>query len=231
VGSSQGTGINEAQARSFRELSNKARARVKVTEGVFTTDACVAGKVYVDCNGNQMQDPEEVGIPNVRLFLQDGTNITTDSEGKYSYCGISPRSNVMKIDSLTLPRGSRMVTTSNRNLGDGQSLFIDAKNGELVRVDFAEGSCSNTVMEQVKARRTQGEVRSPGTEKQGQPAKKFEGKSSAFPQQGTDSANQPLIKPREKTGGKESNNENDQPAPTLPSASNNTRGQNVREKQ
>jgi large repetitive protein len=129
---------------------------------------------------------------------------------------------------LTMPRGSRLTTTSNRNLGDANSIFLDVKNGQLIRADFAEGSCSNTVLEQVKARRTQGEVRSTDTEKKGQPALKWEGKSPQYPQQGTDGANQPLVVPRTTNGGVESAPEQNTPVPQMPGASSNTQGANVR---
>jgi len=160
----------------------------------------VAGKIFVDCNGNQIQDREELGIPGVRLVLQDGTTLISDSEGKYSYCGLPPRSAVLKVDSTTLPRGSRLVTSSNRNLGDANSLWLDLKNGELHRADFIEGSCSNPVLEQTKARRAQGEVRAPEAEKKG-PALRFDSKahglsSTSSPQQGTDGANQTVPKAR-----------------------------------
>jgi hypothetical protein len=127
-----------------------------------------------------------------------------------------------------MPRGSRLTTTSNRNLGDGNSLFLDAKNGQLIRADFAEGSCSNTILEQVKARRTQGEVRSVETEKTGQPAIKFDGKSSSYPEQGTDSANQPLVMPRPPTSGTGSVPEQNIPVPEMPGASGRTQGANMR---
>jgi large repetitive protein len=135
---------------------------------------------------------------------------------------------VIGVDMLTMPRGSRMTTTTNRNLGDGNSIFLDTKNGQLLRADFAEGSCSNTVLEQVKRRRTQGEVRSTETEKTGQPALKFEGKSPQYPQQGTDSANQPLVVPRPPNGGTPSTPEQNTPVPKMPGASSNTQGANVR---
>ena len=128
-------------------VSNTAQYKVKVTGGVFTNDACVAGKVFVDCNNNHIQDAEELGIPGVRMYMEDGTYFISDVEGKYSYCGISPKTHVLKVDNLTMPRGSRMTITSNRNTGDANSLFLDTKNGELIRADFAEGSCSNTVLE------------------------------------------------------------------------------------
>ena len=234
VGAQQGDGVNTAQGISVsgtqQLVSNIARAKVKVTGGVFSTEACVVGKVYVDCNGNMVQDREELGIPGVRLLLQDGTGITTDSEGKYSHCGLPPRTQVLKVDPLTLPRGARLVTSSSRNAGDANSLFLDLKNGELQRADFIEGSCSNTVLEQVKARRAQGEVRAVDSEAKGTPALKFEGKAPGYPQQGTDSANQPPVKPRVPASETDpppapvqpSRPEQNVPVPQLPAASQNT---------
>jgi len=212
VGADQGDGVNRAQAHgcAFQQgcvdagmqpypgsvPSNQAQYRVRVTGGVFTSEGCVLGKVFVDCNRNHVQDPEELGIPGVRMYFEDGTWVVSDSEGKYSYCGLPPQSHTLKVDASTLPVGSRLTTSSNRNLGDADSLFIDLKNGELHRADFVEGSCSNPVIEQVKARRTQGEVRAPETET-GQPALRFESKPLRSPQQGTDSANQrPIVDPR-----------------------------------
>ena len=229
VGALQGDGINRVQAKIGKSASNTAQAKVVVQGGVFSSDACLAGKVFVDCNNNHIQDAEEVGVPGVRLYLSDGTYFITDSEGKYSYCGLQPKSYVLSIDMLTMPRGSRMTTTSNRNLGDANSLFLDVKNGQLIRPDFAEGSCSNTVMEQANARRAKGEIRAPETEKTGQPAQKWEGKSPRFPQQGTNSADQILIAPRPANGGATSVPEQNAPVPQMPAASSNTRGANVRE--
>ena len=55
------------------------------------------------------------------------------------------------------------------------------------------------MIEQVKARRTQGEIRAPETERNQQPLR-FESKPARAPQQGTDSANQrPIVEPRPTT--------------------------------
>ena len=70
---------------------------------------------------------------------------------------VPPRT-TLKVDKSTLPSGSILVESSNRNALDPNSLFIDLKNGELHQADFIEGSCSPEVMEQTKARRAQGEV-------------------------------------------------------------------------
>ncbi|MDO5609258.1 MAG: hypothetical protein Q4G62_00500, partial [Pseudomonadota bacterium] len=214
VGAQQGDGINRATAYACQGPdscldpqtllprtdqgvipSNEAQFQVRIGRGVFSDEGCVLGKIFVDCNLNHVQDPEELGIPGVRLYFQDGTWMVSDSEGKYSYCGLPPMSHTLKVDPSTLPVGSRLTTSSNRNLGDAESLFIDLKNGELHRADFIEGSCSNRVLEQVKARRTQGEVRAPETETRHAPLR-FESKPLRAPQQATDSANQPVVRPR-----------------------------------
>jgi large repetitive protein len=243
VGAMQGDGVNRARGHAcgaptgcvgadLQPLAgslptNEAAYKVRVTGGVFAPEACVLGKIFVDCNNNQVQDREEVGIPGVRLFMQDGTTFVSDSEGKYSLCGVPPKSAVLKVDPITLPRGSRLTTSSNRNLGDAGSLWLDLKNGELHRADFIEGSCSNTVLEQTKARRAQGEVRAPEPEKQGGPALRFDSKAHGLtpqssPQQGTDGANQRVPKPREPVAPSKGvpnapvNDETNVPTPALP---------------
>jgi uncharacterized repeat protein (TIGR01451 family) len=168
VGADLGDGINRAQAKAPSATSSlEATAKVLVTRGVFTREACVAGKVFVDCNQNGgqdkgerngIQDKGEMGIPGVRLYMEDGTNITTDENGQYSICGVRAISHVMQVDTTTMPVGSRMGITSNRNLGDGVSLMMNIKAGELYRADFAEGTCTPSILEQVNQRIKSGAV-------------------------------------------------------------------------
>jgi uncharacterized repeat protein (TIGR01451 family) len=166
IGSDLGDGINRAQAKApFATSSLVASAKVLVTRGVFTREACVAGKVYIDCNQNGgadkgerngMQDKGEPGIPGVRLYMEDGTNITTDENGQYSICGIRAITHVMQVDTTTMPVGSVMGITSNRNLGDGVSLMMNIKAGELYRADFNESSCTPAILKEVEQRRLKG---------------------------------------------------------------------------
>jgi hypothetical protein len=142
VGADRGDGVNRVSATAGTVRSNEARATVKVGGGVFGTDACVLGKVFMDCNDNGLQDEGETGVAGVRLVLESGWTVVTDSEGKFSLCGLPPRTHGIKLDSSTLPAGMAARITSNRNLGDPGSLLLDLKNGELARADFAVGQCA-----------------------------------------------------------------------------------------
>lgn len=162
-GAQQGDGVNRAVANyrtgsalNLYSESNTAIAKVTVVGGVFTDKGYIVGKVYTDCNKDRIQNENEVGIPGIRIYLEDGTNIITDAEGKFSFYGVSPRTHVLKIDRTSLPAGltdSDFIDLSNRNLGKADSRFVDLKNGELHKADFAVQTCSNSVMAEVGQRR------------------------------------------------------------------------------
>ena len=143
VGALQGDGINRAVAASGDVRSNTTRARVIVSGGVFTTDGCVVGTIFVDGNGNRVQDPDEPGVPDVYLDLEEGTTLVSDVEGKYSYCGLRSTTHVLHVDRTTLPAGAELTTSSNRNAGNAGSLFIDLTPGEVHRADFIVDAGAN----------------------------------------------------------------------------------------
>jgi uncharacterized repeat protein (TIGR01451 family) len=154
LGADRGDGINSAQANMVRGRlrSLVAKAKVKVTGGVFTREACIVGKVYADCNGNSVQDKGDFGVPSVKLYLEDGTSLLSDENGQYSICGVRPITHVLKIDNKTLPRGAKLGITSNRNLGDPNTLFVDLLAGELHNTEFRIDSCTPQIMQDINMR-------------------------------------------------------------------------------
>lgn len=152
-----GDGINRAHAVTSDGREDDAEARVRL-RGVFSGEGMIVGTVFLSCDCDDAQDPGELGIPGVRVFLQDGTAAVTDLAGKYSFYGLRPRTWVVRIDPTTLPPGARMAPLTNRHGNDGQSAFVDLKRGELHRADFAEGGRQVQVREEVTRRRTHPEV-------------------------------------------------------------------------
>ena len=161
VGAAQGGGTNTVRVGLPGQpnlASDKVTVRVK--GGVLGNDACLIGKVYVDSDGDRMQNntPEnvELGVPGVRLVMETGAYAITDAEGKYSICPVTPKTHVLRVDKKTLPAQgcSGLVPSSNQNAGDGSSIFADVKNGELHRADFILAGCSPAALDAVKARRS-----------------------------------------------------------------------------
>ncbi|MBI3899681.1 MAG: DUF11 domain-containing protein [Gammaproteobacteria bacterium] len=155
-GTHLGDNVNSAQASSaapLARISNVATAKVRIEGGVFDDRGFILGKIYADCNADRIQNEGERGIPGVRIWLEDGTYAISDGEGKFSFYGISPRTHVAKVDPITLPAGAKLVPLAQRNLNDGDSRFVDLKNGELARADFAVGNCDAGVMQEVERRR------------------------------------------------------------------------------
>jgi uncharacterized repeat protein (TIGR01451 family) len=167
-GALQGDGVNRVVAayrigeRGQYSESNVATAKVTVTAGVFTDRAYVVGKVFADCSKDGLQrtakqvEDNEIGVPGVRLMLEDGTSAVTDAEGKYSFYGLVARTRVLKIDRTSLPDGvelAELEVVSNRNLGKADSRILDLKNGELHKANFAITGCAQDIYAAIETRR------------------------------------------------------------------------------
>lgn len=154
AGALQGDGVNRAQATSASPVftSTVAAARVKVEAGIFSAKGHILGAVFADCNGNGLRDADEPGVPDVRIWLEDGNFAQTDAEGRYSFAGVTPVTHVAKLDATTLPAGSRLAILSNRNAGDAGSRFVDLKDGELARADFALDACGDELRAAIASR-------------------------------------------------------------------------------
>lgn len=145
--SPRGDGINRAVASGMSlgetVASNTASFKVEITAGIFTEKGTILGKIFLDRDGNRMQNQDvhtgawEPGISNVTLYLQDGTRVITDKSGKYSILGVLPGTHVLRVDETTLPDGLILVPLSNRFLGDASSQIVPMQPGGLVQADFA----------------------------------------------------------------------------------------------
>jgi uncharacterized repeat protein (TIGR01451 family) len=160
-GAENGSGTNTAQLLSGLTTSNIATAHVQIDGGVLSTKGYLIGKVYADCNHDRIQEADEPGIPGVRIYLDNGTYAVTDEAGKYSLYGLTPRTYVAKLDSTTLPTSTHLEVLGNRNAGDAGSQFVDLKNGELHKADFAIADCGLDVETKIEARGDAMKGRSP----------------------------------------------------------------------
>lgn len=149
-----GEAINRARAVANGVPSNDSAWRVYVSGGVFSDEAYAFGKVHLDCNRNGEQDVDEPGIPGVRLYMETGTSVVTDAEGRWSVYGLKPVTHVLRLDIATLPAGARLAPWDHRNAGAADSRFVDVKKGEFAKANFLVDNCAETgLVEAIEARR------------------------------------------------------------------------------
>ncbi len=117
--------------------SNTARFRLRVNGGVFTERGTIIGKVFIDLDGDGLQGTGEAGVAGVALYLEDGTRVVTDIEGKFSIPAVRPGTHVLELDRTTLPLGLAPAPVSNRFMGDDASQFVDLVRGGLLKANFA----------------------------------------------------------------------------------------------
>lgn len=97
-----------------RNQTPSARATVTVGSGVFSTRQSIVGRVFVDLNRNGEFDDGDKPMPAVRLYLNSGQSVVTDSKGLYNFPSLSDGPQVLSLDPISFPKSY--------SLADGGSL-------------------------------------------------------------------------------------------------------------
>jgi uncharacterized repeat protein (TIGR01451 family) len=98
-----------------RVSTPRARASVRVRRGLFSSQQVLLGRVYSDANLNGQFDKDERGVPGVRLYLNNGQSVITDSEGLYNFPVVNEGAQVLSLDPVTLPPGYALAETGRRD--------------------------------------------------------------------------------------------------------------------
>ncbi|MEL6662080.1 MAG: hypothetical protein AAFR33_03680, partial [Pseudomonadota bacterium] len=115
--------------------SNVAEARVRIVPDELFDCSEVIGQVFVDTNGNGVQNEGEPGLAGVRVATVQGLLITTDEFGRYSIpCAATPAdaigSNfIVKLDERSLPSGFEMTSENPRVIRLTQGKMSEANFG------------------------------------------------------------------------------------------------------
>jgi uncharacterized repeat protein (TIGR01451 family) len=120
AGVGRGTHVNRVTATDSAglTLSNQASAEVRVEGDPLLDDSLVFGTVFVDTNGDGMQQPGEPGLAGVRIASVEGLLIETDAQGRWHLAGVDAqnalrgRNFILKVDASTLPAGASFTTAN-----------------------------------------------------------------------------------------------------------------------
>lgn len=116
--------------------SNQARSSVRVQSDFFNSTLTLIGRVV---DGECATEPESLkGMPGIRLLLEDGTYVVTDSEGLFHFEGLRAGTHVVQIDRDSVPPDYEVIPCirNSRFAGRSFSQFVDEPGGGLWRSDF-----------------------------------------------------------------------------------------------
>lgn len=128
-----GQAINRATARAGDDAPVEARVGVRIRRDELADRMTLIGRITAGPCGD-----EAIGIPGVRVMLEDGSFAVTDADGRYHFDGVVPGTHVVRALEVTLPAGGRLVdcARSTRTAGSASMRFVTGQGGSLVRADF-----------------------------------------------------------------------------------------------
>jgi len=106
---------NSATATAFISgtmvnVNASASANVEVIDGALSDRSVITGRVFIDSHGSGHFSHGDRGIASVRIYMEDGTSVLTDANGRFSFPAVRPGMHVLRIDSATLPEGMHGIT-------------------------------------------------------------------------------------------------------------------------
>ncbi|TXR49312.1 hypothetical protein [Phyllobacterium endophyticum] len=132
------------------QLAPEASATIEIIIDPVFDCGDIAGKVFDDVNNNGYADPDEPGLPGVRVATVKGLLVTTDKHGRFHVaCADLPDKRIgsnfiMKLDPRTLPTGYSVTTENPRVIrltaGKMSKLNFGASIGRVVRLDLTDGA-------------------------------------------------------------------------------------------
>ena len=140
----EGEAVNRAAATALSPAgwpfsSYPASAAVRIVPGPFRREAVLAGRVFVDDDGDGISDAGEPGVPGVLVALEDGRGAVTDVTGRWHLEGVRPGLHVARLDRDTLPETLRPEIVNADWAGDRGSRFVETRPAALAVVDFPVG--------------------------------------------------------------------------------------------
>lgn len=128
-----GQAINHATARAGDDAPVEASVGVRIRRDELADRMTLIGRITAGSCGD-----EAIGIPGVRVMLEDGSFAVTDVDGRYHFDGLVPGTHVVRALETTLPTGGRFVdcARSTRSAGSAETRFVTGQGGSLARADF-----------------------------------------------------------------------------------------------
>ncbi|MEO1432081.1 MAG: isopeptide-forming domain-containing fimbrial protein [Cyanobacteria bacterium J06633_8] len=131
----RGDGINTAVARAGELRSLPSSHTLRIRQGILSDCGTLIGRVFVDKNFDGEQQPNEPGVPNAVIYMDDGNRIVTDANGLYSLANVISGYRSAALDLTSLP-GYALAPNKYFIETNSPSRLVKLAPGSMVRVNF-----------------------------------------------------------------------------------------------
>jgi uncharacterized repeat protein (TIGR01451 family) len=131
----RGTGRNLAQAQAGSLTSNQASHLLRIRPGIVSDCGTIIGRVFVDKNFDGEQQPNEPGVPNAVIYMDDGNRIVTDANGLFSLANVVSGYRSATLDLTSLP-GYGLAPNNYFIERNSPSRMVKLAPSSMVRVNF-----------------------------------------------------------------------------------------------
>lgn len=90
-------------------VNASASADVEIVGGALGDRSVITGRVFFDAMRTGHFAHGDRGLGGVRIYLEDGSSVVTDEQGRFSFPAARPGMHVLRVDSATLPAGMHGV--------------------------------------------------------------------------------------------------------------------------
>lgn len=96
-------------------FTSQARASVLLIPGFLSERIIITGRVYADTKNLGYVGHGDKGIPDIRIFLENGEYVVTDNKGRYSFPSVHPGMHALRLDESTIPVGYKIFGRSSND--------------------------------------------------------------------------------------------------------------------
>ena len=97
----------DASSGTGARIHGTASADTRVVAGALGNRIVITGRVFVDAAHTGRFREGDKGVPGVRIYLEDGSSVTTDQYGRFTFPSVHPGQHVLRVDPSSLPAGVR----------------------------------------------------------------------------------------------------------------------------
>jgi uncharacterized repeat protein (TIGR01451 family) len=95
----------DASSSGGARVHGSASADTRVVAGALGNRVVITGRVFVDVKRTGRFVEGDRGVAGVRVYLEDGESVTTDTYGRFTFPSVHPGQHVLRVDLTTLPAG------------------------------------------------------------------------------------------------------------------------------